>query len=308
MPDDTPDVDALQRRVAELEAELERWRTWRPPGHFYSPIPDLETLRPREDELFDCSLRALPGIDARVEQQLALMADFARLYRDQPWHDAPTDGRRYGFLNDQYSYSDAIFLFCMLRTARPARVIEVGSGHSSAAMLDTADLFLDSDGSRVDFTFIDPYPDRLHSVLRPEDHDRVRILDTPVQDVPLETFDALQANDVLFIDSTHVSKTGSDVNRLYFEVLPRLAPGVLVHIHDVHYPFEYPREWVFEGRAWNEVYLLRAFLLFNRGFEIVCMNTALEHYQPAWFREHMPLCLENPGGSIWLRRLPDRAP
>jgi len=293
------EIDALRRRVAELERQLQAWRTWRPPGHFYSPIPDLAEVLRREDALFDCSLRTLPGIDLRAAEQQALLEVLAGFYPEQPWQAVPAQGRRYGFENDQYSYADAIFLYGMLRHVRPRRVIEVGSGHSSAAMLDTAELFLDG---AVDFTFIDPHPERLHTLLKPGDMSRVTILDRPVQDVPLETYDQLGAGDVLFIDSTHVSKTGSDVNHLYFDVLPRLSRGVFVHVHDVHFPFEYPRDWVLEGRAWNEVYLLRAFLLFNDTFEVVCMNTALERLRTDWFREHMPLCLKNPGGSIWLRR------
>jgi hypothetical protein len=99
-----------------------------------------------------------------------------------------------------------------------------------------------------------------------------------------------------------VSKIGSDVNHLFFEVLPRLARGVYVNFHDVFHPFEYPRSWIYEGRAWSEAYLLRSFLTFNHEFEVVLFNTFLETFHEPWFREHMPLCLENPGGSIWLRR------
>jgi len=86
-------------------------------------------------------------------------------------------------------------------------------------------------------------------------------------------------------------------------VLPSLRLGVLVHVHDIFYPFEYPRAWIDEGRCWNEAYLLRAFLQFNQGFEVVLMNTFMQHFQRGWFEQHMPLCLRNPGGSIWLRRV-----
>jgi hypothetical protein len=293
------DGEALRQRIAELESELARFRTWRAPGDFYSPIPDVAEVEAKADTLFDTTLRNLPGIESRVPEQVALAEAFLPYYADQPWNAEGRPDRRYRFENDQFSYSDALFLYFMMRHVKPRRILEVGSGHSSAAMLDTDDLFL---GSTVEFTFIDPYPERLLSVLRPTDRERVRILDVPVQDVPLEEFDRLEADDILFIDSTHVSKTGSDVNRLAFEVLPRLAKGVYVHVHDIHYPFEYPREWVMEGRAWNEAYLLRAFLQFNNAYEIVVMNTALEQYREAWFREHMPLCLKNSGGSLWLRR------
>ena len=118
----------------------------------------------------------------------------------------------------------------------------------------------------------------------------------------LSVFDALSANDILFVDSTHVSKTGSDVNHLFFEILPRLASGVLVHLHDIFFPFEYPQDWVLGGRSWNEIYMLRAFLQYNNAFRIVFMNTFLEHFHESRFADRMPLCLKNRGGSIWLCR------
>jgi hypothetical protein len=118
----------------------------------------------------------------------------------------------------------------------------------------------------------------------------------------LDVFESLEKNDILFIDSTHVSRVDSDVNRALFEILPRLKSGVFVHFHDVFFPFEYPRQWVFEGRAWNELYMLRAFLQYNKGFNVVLMNTFMEHFHESFFRENMPLCLKNRGGSIWLEK------
>lgn len=140
------------------------------------------------------------------------------------------------------------------------------------------------------------------SLLKPGDADRIRVIPARLQDVDLAEFDALEANDILFIDSTHVSKVGSDVNRIVFEVLPRLKPGVHVHFHDIFYPFEYPAQWVFEGRAWNENYLLKAFLQFNTGFSIVLMNTFMEYFHAEFFHQHLPLCMKNTGGSIWIRK------
>jgi len=140
------------------------------------------------------------------------------------------------------------------------------------------------------------------SLLKEGDRARIRIVPSRLQDVPLATFEALESNDILFIDSTHVGKTGSDVNHLFFEILPRLASGVHVHVHDIFYPFEYPKEWVYKGRAWNEAYMTRAFLQYNAAFRIALMNTFMQRFHADFFREKMPLCLRNPGGSLWLRR------
>jgi hypothetical protein len=139
-------------------------------------------------------------------------------------------------------------------------------------------------------------------LLTPADAKQITLLETPLQEVPLSTFEALEANDILFIDSTHVCKTGSDVNRLIFEILPRLQAGVYIHIHDMFYPFEYPKSWVLEGRAWNELYLVRAFLQNNDTFEIAAFNNYLTLMHRDWFQQHMPLCLKNTGGSLWLRK------
>jgi predicted O-methyltransferase YrrM len=191
-------------------------------------------------------------------------------------------------------------LYGMLREARPKRIIEVGSGLSSAAMLDLNDRVL---GGAVAFTFIDPDMTRLRPLLRPDDHARVTLIERRVQEVPLEAFAALRENDVLFIDSSHVSKIGSDVNRLYFDVLPVLAPGVLIHIHDVAGNLEYPREWLDEGRAWNEQYLLRAFLMHNHAYRIELFTGLLFNQHHEFLRQHLPLAAKGGGGQIWLRKL-----
>ena len=206
---------------------------------------------------------------------------------------------RYYFENPAYSYSDAIFLHSMIRHVEPRRVIEIGSGFSSCVTLDTNELFFNGD---IETTFIEPYPDLLLSLLKESDKENVCIISKRLQDVSLNVFEGLQADDILFVDSTHVSKINSDVNRIFFEILPALSSGVYVHFHDVFFPFEYPKEWIYLGRAWNEIYMLRAFLQYNSEFRIVLMNTFMEHFHEAFFRERMPLCLKNPGGSIWIRK------
>ena len=189
-----------------------------------------------------------------------------------------------------------MFLYAMLRQMRPRKVFEVGSGHSSCLMLDTNDLFL---GGITAFTFIDPNPESLLSLLGNGDEDRVRIIPRRIQEIPLETFAELNLGDILFVDSSHVSKVGSDVNYIFFEVLPSLKSGVYVHIHDIHYPFEYPREWVYAGRAWNEAYLLRAFLQFNNSFQIILFNALVSRLCEAELRKRFPTTLDRTGG-IWL--------
>jgi hypothetical protein len=300
----------LREEHARLAREIEAAREFQrvqhtapqfvPPGHHYSPIPSLAEVLAEEQRIFALGVRELPAIDLREAAQLELMTRFKSYYDEHPFPERRGDGTRYWFENPAYSYSDAIVLYCMIRHAAPKRIIEVGSGHSSCVTLDTNERFF---ANRIACTFIEPYPDLLRSLLRPGDLERVEILGDRLQVVPLARFRALDAGDILFVDSTHVSKAGSDVNYLVFEILPALRAGVFIHFHDVFYPFEYPKDWIVGGRTWTEAYLLRAFLAYNRHFEIVFFNTFLEHFHERRFADEMPLCLRNPGGSIWLRKV-----
>lgn len=294
----------------ELKAQLEAARSelaamrracgLAPPGHFYSPLINLDEVHRDRERLFAEPPRTLPGVEMREAEQLALLHELAPLYASIPFQKERGAGQRYQYENQTYSYSDAIMLHSLMRLARPRRVIEVGSGWSSCAMLDTNEQFL---GNQALITCIEPFPELLLHLISEADRAKLRLLPQRVQDVPLAEFEALAAGDMLFVDSTHVSKLGSDVNHLVFSVLPRLASGVLVHFHDIFWPFEYPRHWIEEGRSWNEAYVLRAFLQHNPAWQVVLMNTYVEHFHRAWFEQHMPLCLENPGGSLWLRKV-----
>ena len=122
---------------------------------------------------------------------------------------------------------------------------------------------------------IEPFPQLLESLITDDDRNRITILGDMLQDVPLQTFSSLSAGDFLVIDSTHVSKIDSDVNHIFFNILPSINSGVYIHFHDIYYPFEYPKEWIYQGRAWNELYILRAFLQYNPAFEIVFFNSML---------------------------------
>ena len=296
------EAESLRARLADAEAEVERLRTWVPPGHFYSPFPEVEEVLRKEHEIWRKPLprREIPGVEMHEAEQLRLLDEFTGYYREQPFHAARQPGLRYHFENENYSYSDAIFHYCMLRHLRPRRFIEVGSGFSSAVTLDTDELFL---GNSLACTFIDPHPELLLSLIKEEDKPRIEIVGRKVQDVDPRLFDGLGDGDVLFVDSTHVAKTLSDVNHLFFEVLPRLRAGVAVHLHDVFYPFVYPKDWELERRAWNEAYLLRAFLQYNDTFRVYFCNTFLEYFHDARFKRELPLCMKNTGGSIWLRKV-----
>jgi predicted O-methyltransferase YrrM len=278
-----------------------------PPGHFYSPIPDLREFRRRASASPGVETVNLGGIDLREESQFALIGTLAGYYSELPFQAAKRKGLRYHLDNPFFSFGDGVILYSLLRHLRPRRIVEIGSGYSSAEMLDISDRFF---GSSVDFTFVEPHPERLYGLLSAADRLKCRIEEKPVQDVSQQVFDRLGENDILFVDSSHVAKTYSDLLHILFKVLPNLQRGVVVHFHDVPWPFEYPRRWVEGGRAWNEAYFLRAFLQYNSAFEIVYFNDFVAQRRSARLAQEMPLSVQPSSfadtvtnTSLWLRKI-----
>lgn len=270
-----------------------------PPGHFYSPVPDLGDIRARQHEIFHRD-RPLPGIDLRESEQLALFRSIAPMAGDLPFTTQPSGDYRYWFDNGWFTYGDGVTYALLLRAFMPRKVIEIGSGFSSALLLDVNDYFC---SRTIECVFIEPYPERLCSLLRAGDEASFRLIEKPVQNVGMSPFEGLESGDIVFIDSTHVAKTGSDVEWLFRELMPSLPVGVRVHFHDIFHPFEYPADWVLEGRGWNEIYVLRSFLQFNDAFEILLFPNFLTYKHPTVIEELCPTMLADPGASIWLRRV-----
>jgi len=288
-------VEAQAERDA-LRHDLDRLRRaagWVAPGHYYSPVPTPEDA---EAAAARAAPGALPGIDLRRDEQLVLAAALGALTRDQPFGAEARPGLRYRFDNGFYGFDDGLVLHTMLRHLRPKRVIEVGSGWSSACMLDTDELFLDG---TTELTFIDPEPERLDSLLRGDElAPRVTVHRARVQDVDPALFGVLAAGDVLFIDSSHVVKAGSDVVQLALDVVPSLPAGVFVHLHDIPWPFEYSRAWAEERRWWSEAYLVRALLCDNARLRIRWFNSYLRAEANDEVAAVFPLTGE--GLSLWL--------
>jgi len=271
-----------------------------PPGHFYSPIVDpIEADRHLASKEVDPVPEGLPGIALDRADMIRAWRALLPFLASIPFPGSKGPHFRYCFDNLAYSWGDGSILHAILRFHRPKRLIEIGSGWSSACTLDTVDRYL---AGACDLTFIDPHPQLLRDILG-DATGRVRILEMPVQHVPLSAFAALEAGDILFVDSTHVVRTGGDVCFELFEVLPRLASGVLVHIHDMFWPFEYPRQWaVEENRSWNELYAVRAFLSYNNAWRIILFNDYLAKLERGMIEATYPHLLRNTGGALWLQR------
>lgn len=266
-----------------------------PPGHFYSPIvapAELDTAT-----LWPAGGAALPlGIDFDAPGQRRLLSEaFTRFLPDFDYPEQGEDDAtltRFYIGNSQFSGLDARAYFVLLRQWQPRRLIEVGSGYSTLLAADVNARFLDGSAA---ITAIEPYPRPFLDKI-PD----LRVIRQPVQAVDTGIFAELAAGDVLFIDSTHVAKTGSDVNHLVFDVLPRLRPGVHVHFHDIFLPNEYLRNWVLdENRSWNEQYLIRALLMDSTRYRIVFGSSFVASIMPDAVAAALGGAVMD-GGSLWL--------
>lgn len=240
--------------LTQTEPQIsDRWGYHIRPIHYYEPLPDFRSLT--EDKLQ--RRRTYPAIDFRWEEQLALLEALAA------YHDELTK-LEFDFSNDFFSGFDAAVYYSLIRHLRPQRIVEVGGGYSTR--IASKALAVNRNGS---LTCIEPFPeDRLT-----EADLNVEIIRKPVEEIELEFFSCLQANDILFIDSSHTVKFGSDVCYELLEILPSLAPGVWIHVHDIFFPHDYPAEWLLKRRlALNEQYLLEAFLAFNSEFQVALSN------------------------------------
>ena len=274
----------------------------RPEGHFYSPVVDTDEIELDRERIWPGSLEA-PGIDMREASHRELLErHFPALLREYEYPlEGPPDEELsfYYEHNSQFGWLDSRALFCLLRLIRPKCIVEVGSGYSSLLMSDINERFLNG---KSQLTCIEPYPRPF--MKQGAESGRYKLISKRVQEVDAEIFDSLESGDILFIDSSHVSKTGSDVNHLFLNVLPKLAQGVYVHVHDVFIPEDYRPDWVImENRSWNEQYLLQALLVDNPKFEVVFGS----NYAYRRFPELVSVAIGQPafgGGSFWIRRKP----
>lgn len=271
------------------------------PVNYDSPVPDIADLDQR-DHFNYRSL--LPGIHWREEEQLAVLAQLGQMFGHECNWPADNTHNPYQYYTENvcFGYGCAAALHCFIRYFKPGRIVEIGSGFSSLVISSAIGV---NAKANSEYIIIDPYPQpimnslpRVTSFVK----QRVELLDA-------DFFERLGKNDILFVDSSHIVRMGSDVNYLVLEVLPRLAPGVIVHFHDIPMPWEYSRVYFTNPtfrRFWTESYLLQAFLCFNSQFEVLLAMrylmtkhkekfcSAFNHYSPE--RHHAI------SGSFWMRR------
>lgn len=264
--------------------------------HYSEPLVSLNDLHSPLDVRRD-----LPGIDLRIADQIVLARKFA--YGEEllslPLKKPSRD--EFGFWNGYYEPGDAEMYYNFIRYFKPARILEVGCGHSTLlARRAIAQNKADDPAYCCEHTCIEPYERPWLEALG------IDVIRRRVELCPPALFDRLRMNDILFIDSSHVLRPQGDVTHLYLSVLPRLSPGVIVHVHDIFTPRDYPDKWVREGRLWNEQYILEAFLSGNDRFRVLMALNMMAHDHPEALATACPVLLRHPWhepGAFWFQRI-----
>jgi hypothetical protein len=291
---------AFQRSLEEAGYQVAR------DEDYYSPLPSVARLRANGARWNRPS--ALHGIEYDLAAMKSALTELLACYLDE-FLTYPTYAqvRKMGF-GPGYIAVDALTLYMMIRHLKPQRYIEVGSGVSTFYCSLAAQRNL-SEGHPLEMTCIEPYPFEKLSTIP-----GIRVLPQKVEDVDISLFQQLQENDVLFIDSSHILRVDGDVPFLYLEVLPILKVGVMTHIHDIPYPynFPYPPElWIFGQdwpMFWNEPIVLQAFLAFNKNFKISLSTPLIRYFDEPFLKQNIPIYESvgqnaNTFSSIWLKRI-----
>lgn len=260
--------------------------------HYYEPLFNQKHLRkPLSDE------RVLPGIDWNEEEQLAMLKafNFQHEFEDIPENFA--SDTEYYFRNTSFESGDAEYWYNIIRLKRPKRIIEIGSGHSTKMARLAIKANSDNDAAyRCKHICIEPYE------MPWLEKTGAEVLRKKVEEIDIDFFQQLDANDILFIDSSHIIRPQGDVLFEYLELIPTLKPGVIVHIHDIFSPRDYPKEWIIDDvMFWNEQYLLEAFLSFNTSWKVIGALNFLCHHHFALLKEKCPrVSLGTEPGSFYM--------
>jgi predicted O-methyltransferase YrrM len=292
----------VQSVAARRGVHLARQRDWRlSPNNYYSALPDLERL---DDAVWERE-SAMVGVPFDAEAQIAFAeSDLARFAAELGAPHTTPDPLELHLDNAHFESVDAEIAYAMLRHLRPRRVVELGSGFSTQVLARAAHRNA-QEGAFCELYAYNPYPsDRMRAVLARGIAGLTEHVEIEAQGLALSTFLELEAGDVLFIDTSHTVKLGGEVVHLFLEVLPRLAPGVIVHVHDIALPYEYDRRYVVDLQMpWAEQYLLQALLCGSLDWEVLFGAQAVARKHSDRLRAIVPSLREHHyPSSFWMRR------
>jgi hypothetical protein len=274
------------------------------PVHYYSPIPDTRILR-RKPELWSREL-PLDALDLNINEQKNLLETIYRLFHEEYMafsSERTNDPTQYHLNNGSFGFVSGQMHYGIIRHFKPKKVIEIGSGYSTLASLVALRKNAE-EGYQYEFITIDPYPP---SVIKNDTLGIKQLIPKKVEDIDIEFFDRLSENDILFIDSSHTVKIGGDVNFLILEVLPRLKKGVIVHIHDIQFPYEYFESYALENHLfWQEQYLVQAFLAYNNAFKILWCASYMHYKYPELLTKYFsPYPRNRVPTSLYIQKIQD---
>lgn len=273
--------EAIKRAILAIHKLGIRFGIHVLPVHYYSPVPNILELQKTRDVWAKKS--ELPGLAVNLDEQAANLKLICMPYqREYAGNNTYKEGMSNHF-GPGYGYIEAQALHGFIRHYKPRQIVEVGSGVSTYCMLKACEMNGEETGQPSKIVSIEPYPSsRLRSLTE------IKLITKQVQTVPIDVFTDLGENDLLFIDSSHVVKAGSDVNYLILEVIPRLRKGVIVHFHDIYLPYDYQRNVMNTFFHWAETSLLRAFLIFNQNVKIIVCLSHLHYERKDVVREVFP--------------------
>ena len=252
------------------------------PNHFYWPVPNVSEL---ERQRWPAGRLDAP-VDLHFPAQLDFLHEMAAEYAPE-WNfsERPSDSE-YHYNNGFFESVDAEIAYSVVRRFKPSRIIEVGGGYSTRLLTQALRTNIEQDGGSAELTTIDPWLKESRELAASVS---TQVIPRPVQEIDLDFFLTLEEGDVLFLDSSHVARVGSDVVYEYLEILPRLQKGVLIHAHDIFLPHDYPMPWVVENLSfWNEQYVLLAFLAFNSTFEVLWSSSGMQLFHPRTLEKMIP--------------------
>lgn len=276
------------------------------PIHYYSPIPDLDKIR--GDPRWGIEPKEMPGIDLNEDQQLKLLnVEFPKYVNEYDFPLEKGDVKNpnlFYFNNHMFANTDAEVYYCMIRHFKPNRIIEVGAGRSTQICCAAVEKNSEEDKIKAQVCIIEPYPNE--KILSPLEKKIECLIKSKVQDIGFDFFTKLKENDIFFIDSSHVVKSAGDVNYLFLEVLPRLNPGVVIHTHDIWFPYEVSKGFIVEqSKFFTEQYLLQAFLINNKDFKVLWGT----YFMTKGFPKKISSVFRSSGGgkyaggSFWIQRI-----
>jgi len=265
--------------------------------HFYQPL-----INPHKHLYKSLRLdRSLPGIDFNIDTQIKMLDSFNFNDELKSFPLKKTNTNDFYYHNKSFESGDAEYLYNIIRSLKPKKIIEIGSGHSTKMMLNAINKNYEEDNMKCEITCIEPYMEHLLQGLN------INLIKERVEKVNIDLFNQLDKNDILFIDSSHIIRPQGDVLFEFNEILPTLKPGVLVHIHDIFTPKDYLDDWILNRHLmWNEQYLLENFLSFNQGFEIIGSLNYLKHNYWDKLTSKCPILQNEPQkepGSFWIRKI-----